>query len=175
MALDWIGTGMSVPHPRRLLDFAVSKTIWRGVILAVLHTSGERSSLVGTLTVPSPVSTSRVQVWQASSSEPLWTLAGSRGSSCVRHSGGRRSTPWQQPLVLRRGRELEWTCDLSGGLRMLPMQCLGLKSGEGDAMVRADVRTPAAVASKGSIRMGRGRKEVVGTLRGYDGFGGRTR
>ena len=42
-------------------------------------------------------------------------------------------------------------------------------------MVRAGVRTPAAVASKGSIPMGRGRKEVVGTLRGYDGFGGRTR
>ena len=57
----------------------------------------------------------------------------------------------------------------------LPMQRLRLNKGEGDAMVRADVRTPAAVASKGSIRMGRGRKEVVGVVRGYDGFGGRTR
>ena len=119
VALLCIGTGMSVPHPRRLLDFAVSKTIWGegGRHTRIQHTSGERSPLVGTLTVPSPASTSRVQVWQASSSEPLWTLAGSRGSGCVRPSGERRSAPWQQPLVLRRGRELEWTCDLSGELR----------------------------------------------------------
>ena len=61
-ALHWIETGMSVPHPRRLLDFAVSKTIWGGHP-CIQHTSGERSPLVGTLTVPSPASTSRVQVW----------------------------------------------------------------------------------------------------------------
>ena len=126
VALLCIGTGMSVPHPRRLLDFAVSKTIWGegGRHTRIQHTSGERSPLVGTLTVPSPASTSRVQVWQASSSEPLWTLAGSRGSGCVRGAKISNSAPWQ-PLVqvLRRGRELEWTCDLSGGLRMLPMHC----------------------------------------------------